>query len=180
MNNYKRLFFNQMSNTSQQSMQLSARSLSMKSDTFADPNTENFKLGEDYFSYALFAFYIFDNKEKMIVETETRFTEKSSRRAMSIASNKRAMSGSDFTPEGSLLSQDKLIQRTSSLLERNSADDMTRLQPRESLAGDHIDMLMQERNKASLIMPREDLEAARVRFAPSEATSTTDDPDIDL
>ena len=90
------------------------------------------------------------------------------------------MSGSDFTPEGSLLSQDKLIQRTSSLLERNSADDMTRLQPRESLAGDHIDMLMQERNKASLIMPREDLEAARVRFAPSEATSTTDDPDIDL
>ena len=32
------------------------------------------KLGQDYFSYALFAFYIFDEDEKMLQHVQTRFT----------------------------------------------------------------------------------------------------------
>ena len=157
--------------------------MSMRSDTFDDPNREVFKLGEDYFSYALFAFFLFDERERMVVGTETRFTEKSIRRAMSIASNnKRAISGEDFTPMGSLLSNEKVLTRSPSHFERNSADDMTKGRAKESFADQNIDMQMQERSRDSLIKAREDLEIPHVKFsAPSsEATSRTDDPDIDL
>lgn len=35
--------------------------MSEELDGFEDPNQKWLKLGEDYFSYALFAFYLFDD-----------------------------------------------------------------------------------------------------------------------
>ena len=46
-----------------------------RDELLTEEEEENLTLGDDYFSYALFAFYLFDKEDRELMNVQTRFTE---------------------------------------------------------------------------------------------------------